>query len=381
MLHRIIIDESMSDVVYQIDKETYDDFCSGDWTEVSKSCRKPKKETDFRSNRTSAVVHNGTVIDDDADDAGEWILVARRSKRKLKVSVMIAEQRDDFDYTETTVSSSAETEMEDEEHPEDTWWKEYNDYYYYYLNVREIHEDPHMEEDFNEFMWSNDYRLHHAEKKLLEMKQQQRENPSPSSLDRDYLDGGSSSSSSSSSMDYESSYDTPCCAPFPYMAKELVEDLGYGYFDKECMVEAYRHHLETEAQRSVLPLYMEEFQPQLNERMRTSNVGWLVIVHARYKLVPETLYLAVNLMDRILECRQVHPQKLQLVCAASLYIASKYEDIYHPFPWDLVYLCGGKYTESQVRFNFYEDASFCKTFSSIVFANILLLFLSSYYHV
>ena len=47
--------------------------------------------------------------------------------------------------------------------------------------------------------------------------------------------------------------------------------------------------------------------------MRAILVDWLVEVHLKFKLMPETLFLTVNLIDRFLEARQVTRKNLQLV--------------------------------------------------------------------
>ena len=47
--------------------------------------------------------------------------------------------------------------------------------------------------------------------------------------------------------------------------------------------------------------YMEKMQTDINEKMRAILIDWLVEVHLKFKLVPESLYLTVNLIDRYLE--------------------------------------------------------------------------------
>jgi hypothetical protein len=42
-------------------------------------------------------------------------------------------------------------------------------------------------------------------------------------------------------------------------------------------------------------------QTEVNERMRQIMIGWLVEVHLKFKLMPETLFIAVNLVDRMTE--------------------------------------------------------------------------------
>lgn len=111
----------------------------------------------------------------------------------------------------------------------------------------------------------------------------------------------------------------------------------------------YNHFREKELITSVRPLFMEN-QPHINERMRSILVDWLVEVHLKFKLVPETLYLTVNLIDRFLEREKVSRPRLQLVGVTSLLIASKYEEIYPPELRDLVYICDQAYTRQDVSF-------------------------------
>ncbi len=47
--------------------------------------------------------------------------------------------------------------------------------------------------------------------------------------------------------------------------------------------------------------YMGKIQNDINERMRGILIDWLVDVHLKFKLLPETLFLCVNLIDRYLE--------------------------------------------------------------------------------
>lgn len=109
----------------------------------------------------------------------------------------------------------------------------------------------------------------------------------------------------------------------------------------------YTHFRGKEVASSVRPTYMEN-QSQINERMRSILVDWLVEVHLKFKLVPETLYLTVNLIDRYLERAEVSRPKLQLVGVTSLLLASKYEEIYPPELRDLVYICDRAYTRQDI---------------------------------
>ena len=46
-------------------------------------------------------------------------------------------------------------------------------------------------------------------------------------------------------------------------------------------------------------------QTDINEKMRAILIDWLVDVHLKFKLVNETLFLAVNMIDRYLEKEEV----------------------------------------------------------------------------
>lgn len=94
---------------------------------------------------------------------------------------------------------------------------------------------------------------------------------------------------------------------------------------------------------------MTEVQKDINEKMRAILIDWLVDVHAKFKLLPETLYMTVNLIDRYLSLNAIVRQKLQLVGVTAMFIASKYEEIYPPEIKDFAYVCDKAYTVAEIR--------------------------------
>lgn len=82
--------------------------------------------------------------------------------------------------------------------------------------------------------------------------------------------------------------------------------------------------------------------------MRTTLVDWLLQVHLRYHLLPETLWIAVNILDRFLSVRVVSTQKLQLVGLTALFIAAKYEEILAPSVDEFVYMADNGYTKDEI---------------------------------
>jgi Cyclin, N-terminal domain len=53
-------------------------------------------------------------------------------------------------------------------------------------------------------------------------------------------------------------------------------------------------------------------------------VDWLIDLHSKFKMVPETLFIAVNIIDRYLSKIQITRVKLQLLGVGAVYIASKF---------------------------------------------------------
>lgn len=82
--------------------------------------------------------------------------------------------------------------------------------------------------------------------------------------------------------------------------------------------------------------------------MRAILLDWLIDVHIKFKLVPETLFLAANLIDRYLEKVSVSRQKLQLLGVSAMLIASKYEEIYPPEVKDFVYVTDKAYSKADI---------------------------------
>uniref|UniRef100_A0A8D2NW57 Cyclin A1 n=1 Tax=Zosterops lateralis melanops TaxID=1220523 RepID=A0A8D2NW57_ZOSLA len=95
------------------------------------------------------------------------------------------------------------------------------------------------------------------------------------------------------------------------------------------------------------PYYMKK-QPDITTGMRAILVDWLVEVGEEYKLRTETLYLAVNFLDRFLSCMSVLRGKLQLVGTAAILLAAKYEEIYPPDVDEFVYITDDTYTKKQL---------------------------------
>ncbi|KAE9044614.1 hypothetical protein PR001_g2196 [Phytophthora rubi] len=109
-----------------------------------------------------------------------------------------------------------------------------------------------------------------------------------------------------------------------------------------------KFQLESERKRKTSSSYMAR-QSDITSKMRAILVDWLVDVHYKYGLLPQTLHIAVLLIDRYLETNlSVKRQRLQLVGVAAMFIASKYEEIYPPEAEDFVKITDNAYSREEV---------------------------------
>lgn len=76
----------------------------------------------------------------------------------------------------------------------------------------------------------------------------------------------------------------------PLHVTAYVKDI-YEYYDKQ-------------EHRAVVGPYMDDHK-SIDAKMRSILVDWLITVHRKMKLAPETLYLTVNIIDQYLARREV----------------------------------------------------------------------------
>src|SRR5690606_17026459 len=108
-----------------------------------------------------------------------------------------------------------------------------------------------------------------------------------------------------------------------------IKDLDNPQMVAEYASTIFKYLRENESKYICKTGYMSK-QNDINEKMRAILIDWLVDVHLKFKLLPDTLFLTVNIIDRYLETTQVSRQKFQLIGVTAMLIASKYEEIYSP---------------------------------------------------
>ncbi|KAK0509724.1 hypothetical protein JMJ35_008118 [Cladonia borealis] len=95
------------------------------------------------------------------------------------------------------------------------------------------------------------------------------------------------------------------------------------------------------------PDYMDH-QENLEWQLRGVLIDWLIEVHTRFHLLPETIFLAVNIIDRFLSARVVELEKLQLVGITAMFIASKYEEVISPHVVNFRHVADDGFSEEEI---------------------------------
>ncbi|KAK9273674.1 hypothetical protein L1049_018484 [Liquidambar formosana] len=133
--------------------------------------------------------------------------------------------------------------------------------------------------------------------------------------------------------------------------KDPIVNIDAGDIDNELAVveyvdDIYKFYKLTEDESRVHD-YMDS-QPDINAKMRSILVDWLIEVHNKFELMPETLYLTINIVDRYLSMKIVPRRELQLVGISSMLLACKYEEIWAPEVNDFVCISDNAYAREKV---------------------------------
>jgi hypothetical protein len=149
----------------------------------------------------------------------------------------------------------------------------------------------------------------------------------------------------------EEELDEPLYKTLEQLAAE-AKDLDSEDLDDPLMVAEYVHEIfdymkELEITTLPNPDYMDS-QNELEWKMRGILVDWLLEVHTRFRLLPETLFLAVNIIDRFLSTKVVQLDRLQLVGVTAMFVASKYEEVLSPHVQNFRHVADDGFTEQEI---------------------------------
>jgi len=139
-----------------------------------------------------------------------------------------------------------------------------------------------------------------------------------------------------------------CCVPENVKDIDL-KDASNPQLCSEYVPQMYSYLRQLEEQTTIRPDFLKGCS--INGKMRAVLLNWLIEVHCQFKLLQETLYMTVAILDRFLqeEGPSIKRCKLQLVGVTAMWIASKVEEMFAPEVSDFVYVTDNSYTTSEVR--------------------------------
>jgi len=107
--------------------------------------------------------------------------------------------------------------------------------------------------------------------------------------------------------------------------------------------------LEQEEVHAINPHdYLSKVQTEVRDTQRAFLLEWIIDVHRKFKLRPETLYVGQFIIDKFLSKKAIKNTQLHLLGVTTLLISTKYEEIYPPDLRDLLAVSENKFTKTQV---------------------------------
>ena len=89
-------------------------------------------------------------------------------------------------------------------------------------------------------------------------------------------------------------------------------------------------------------------QKEINDKMRSILVDWIIDVHFKFGFTDETLFMTISIIDRYLSICQITRTNFQLLGITALMIACKHEEINLPKMDDCIYITDNAYVKDEV---------------------------------
>ena len=111
------------------------------------------------------------------------------------------------------------------------------------------------------------------------------------------------------------------------------------------------YNLLKEEEKGIKPMpdftYMSR-QNEINDKMRSILVDWIIDVHFKFGFTDETLFMTISIIDRYLSICQITRTNFQLLGITALMIACKHEEIDLPKIDDFIYITDNAYVKNEV---------------------------------
>lgn len=128
-----------------------------------------------------------------------------------------------------------------------------------------------------------------------------------------------------------------CAEAETHLPKQDRQTIRNVYHVSEFCPKIMKNMYTNEKKWQVDSNYMMD-QKKICERIRSQLIDWIIRTHFNFKLLPESLFLTVNIIDRYLSKVLVVKEEVQVIGVAAMLIATKYEEIYPPQLKDFVYI-------------------------------------------
>ncbi|XP_075935815.1 G2/mitotic-specific cyclin-B1 isoform X3 [Anarhichas minor] len=143
-----------------------------------------------------------------------------------------------------------------------------------------------------------------------------------------------------------------CQAFSDVMLHAAVRDVDADDYDNpmlcsEYVKDIYKYLRQLEIEQNIRLSYLQS--QEVTGNMRAILIDWLVQVSLKFRLLQETMYMTVGVIDRFLQDHPVPKKQLQLVGVTAMFLASKYEEMYPPEISDFAYVTDQAYTTAQIR--------------------------------
>ncbi|XP_053549991.1 G2/mitotic-specific cyclin-B1 [Bombina bombina] len=126
-----------------------------------------------------------------------------------------------------------------------------------------------------------------------------------------------------------------------------ADDAGNPMLCSEYVKDIYCYLRSLEEAQAVRPHYLKGHEVTGN--MRAILIDWLVQVQMKFRLLQETMFMAVGIIDRFMQDNPVPKSQLQLVGVTAMFLAAKYEEMYPPEIGDFTFVTDHTYTKAQIR--------------------------------
>ncbi|CAI9610778.1 unnamed protein product [Staurois parvus] len=125
------------------------------------------------------------------------------------------------------------------------------------------------------------------------------------------------------------------------------DDNGNPMLCSEYVKDIYCYLRSLEEAQAVRPNYLQG--QEVTGNMRAILIDWLVQVQMKFRLLQETMFMTVGIIDRFLQDHPVPKNQLQLVGVTAMFLAAKYEEMYPPEIGDFTFVTDHTYTKAQIR--------------------------------